>query len=605
MKCFDSLIFIKQLVIKTFLMKTNSFYFALILGLLAQTQSLFTQELLESDHLSAGGENYVRGMHVGSSGNTAVSGDYRSALTAGVGDDEEVISPSGVTSAYIAHYDEDVNLKFLLGLESSKYGNVQTVHMNDDNAIYATGDYAGIIDLDPLGDGEEITSYGFSAFVNTVDPFLAKYDSLGNLEWYLNPVETNDGYGFSIIPTISESVIWAGHYNGLMQFEFEGETVTYGDPPIGNGDDTFIFEVDSIGVISRHMRVTGGGEMIVDRGCYDEDGNLYLTGYIAGDIIIEASDGDYSIDTETMNQKFFILKIEPDWCIAWHITSNGESAYGRGVEINSEGDLVFAGYYSGIEVFSSVDNVNSDSLTSSGSRDIFMGKYSTDGNLIELYSIGGILDDFLNSMLIDEEDNLYLSGSFTYEMDFDPSEGSENINSGFYTPALYVAKYTPNFNYGWTYFTVSGGSGAMDAFNVGIVENDIIVAGNFHNATDFNPYGEEELLVSQQGSTDGYIVKLTNPELATSIFEFVESEFKLFPNPTQGSLTISLSSPLNIEQLNVYDLMGKRVYTKKLPNFNSTSSYILELPELSPGLYFLSLEGKETHTQRFIMSDKR
>ena len=100
------------------------------------------------------------------------------------------------------------------------------------------------------------------------------------------------------------------------------------------------------------------------------------------------------------------------------------------------------------------------------------------------------------------------------------------------------------------------------------------------------------------------MVKLTNPGISTSIHELVESQFKVFPNPTQGKLSISLNAPMDVEQIKVYDLMGKSVYTKKVSSFYSTSSFRIELAGLSPGMYILSLEGKEIHTQNFILSDK-
>lgn len=582
----------------------KGFFFILSALLFSQSQTLFSQELITIDHLRAADQNYVRGMNVGSSGNTAVCGDYRLDFTAGVGDDEATIYNAGVNSGYIAHYDENANLQFLLGLTSSKYGNVQDVYMDDNNAIYASGDYTGVIDLNPLGDAEEITSTGFSPFVNSPDPFLSKYDAAGNLEWYLNPVESDYGYGTAIIPTPAESVIWAGTYSGYMQFEFGGETVTYSDPPFGNNDDSFIFEVDSEGEIGRHMRATGGGLLYIDQGCYDAAGNLYLTGFIQGAVVIEAADGDYTIDTGSANQKFILMQIQPDWSIGWHITSNGESAYGRGVEVNLDGDLVFAGYYSGQETFSSVDGVNNATLTSLGDRDIFMGNYGTDGTLLEIYSIGGSDDDFLHSMFLDEADQLYLSGSFLNEMDVDPSENTSIVNSGVGAPALFLAKYTANFNYGWIYFAGTGVNFGEDAVGIGIVGDDIMLAGNFGSTLNFNPNGEEELL-SSQGGTDGYLVKLTNPDIVTSLDEYTENPFKVFPNPAQGKLSILLHAPLDIDQIKIYDAIGKSVYTKKVSTFYAASFFEIQLPELSPGMYILSLEGKEKYTQKFIISDNR
>ncbi len=110
--------------------------------------------------------------------------------------------------------------------------------------------------------------------------------------------------------------------------------------------------------------------------------------------------------------KFFIIQVLADWSIGWHVTSEGESGFGRGIAVNSDGDLVFAGYFSGEENFSSSDGSNTQLIVSEGERDIFMGKYSTTGDLLDLMGLSGPYDDFLYSMILDDEDQIYLAGSF-------------------------------------------------------------------------------------------------------------------------------------------------------------------------------------------------
>ncbi|MEX1189676.1 MAG: T9SS type A sorting domain-containing protein [Bacteroidia bacterium] len=584
-------------------MKIQRLSILLFAILISQSPSLFSQELISIDQLRSSDENYVRGIDVGASGNTVVCGSYRLDFTAGVGNDEATINTTGVTSGYIASYDENSDLQFLLGLTSSKFGNAQDVHVAENNAIYVSGDYAGVMELNPLGTSEEITSTGFSPSVNSEDPFLAKYDLTGNLEWYINPVESDYGYGSAIIPSPSGTIIWAGTHSGFLQFEYEGATVTYPDPSFLNNDDSFIFEVNADGQINRHMRATGSGLLYVDQGCYDADGNLYLTGFVQGDVVIEAPGENYAINTGSSNQKFFILQIAPDWSIGWFVSSSGESAYGRGLKVNSFGEIVFAGYYSGVETFSSLGGGNNSVLTSLGERDLFLGKYSTDGILLNASSIGGSNDDFLHSMFLDDEDDLYLSGSFKGEMDFDPSENISLINTGLGTPALFLAKYTASFFYGWTYFAGTGVNFGEDAVGMGLVGNDILLAGNFGSTLNFNPNGEEVLL-SSEGGTDGYLVRLTNAViLVTSLAEFVKNPIKVFPNPSQGKISISLNASMDVKQLLIYDLMGKLVYSNLVPTVLSDSTYSLDLPELNSGTYIISLQGKERYSQKLVISN--
>lgn len=560
---------------------------------------IYAQLLISMDHLHSQGICNVYGLYSGSSGHTAVGGSYRTDFYAGQGSEETMISTSGFNSAYVAHYDENCGLEYLIGLETNETAYTYDVYMNDDNEIYATGNYRGIMELNPNGVSVEVTATGYSLLVNKPDPFLAKYDSLGILEWYIKPVESGYGYGNTLISSATESIIWAGYYDGYLQFEFEGETITYSDAA---ADDAFIFEVDSVGEITKHMQVGGNGEMVVDAGCYDSDGNLYLTGFITGSIEIYATDEDYIIETETLNQKFFILKILPDWSIDWHVVSSGQTGYGRGVAINSEGEIVFAGYFSGTQNFPSVNDLDTVTIESAGSRDIFMGKYSLNGDILDLQTLAGPNDDFLTSLLLDEEDQVYLTGSFYSGLDFDPSEDSNIVNTNVGASALFAAKYSSDLDFGWVYYTYSGVSYGESAEGIGIVGDDIMLAGDFHYSVDFNPNGDEVIVFSQL-TTDSYLVKLTNPDIVSSFQEFTQTQFELYPNPASNLLTIKSVQEIKADRIVIYDMMGKVVYRKKVKGLYAEQSISLELPILTPGMYIISLEGDEFSTRNFIVTD--
>jgi hypothetical protein len=232
-----------------------------------------------------------------------------------------------------------------------------------------------------------------------------------------------------------------------------------------------------------------------------------------------------------------------------------------------------------------------------------MGKYGTDGALLEIYSIGGSSDDFLYSMTLDDEDQLYLSGTFKDEMDIDPSENTNLITTSLTTPVLLVLKYSSAFDNVWSYFAGSGTNFGDAAIGTGIVGENIMVTGRFDTTVNFNPNGDEDVILQGGG---GYLVKLTNPDIIiASLDEFAKNPLKVFPNPTQGKISISLNASMDVDQIMIYDLMGKCVYTKNVSALNAASSYTIELPELSPGTYFLSIEGKEKHTQSFIVSDSQ
>jgi len=71
-----------------------------------------------------------------------------------------------------------------------------------------------------------------------------------------------------------------------------------------------------------------------------------------------------------------------------------------------------------------------------------------------------------------------------------------------------------------------------------------------------------------------------------SIYTNKKNDFTLFPNPNNGEFRIVGIS--KISTINIYDIQGKAVYTKK---FNSTTSasHLISMNHVEPGIYFVEL----------------
>jgi hypothetical protein len=67
----------------------------------------------------------------------------------------------------------------------------------------------------------------------------------------------------------------------------------------------------------------------------------------------------------------------------------------------------------------------------------------------------------------------------------------------------------------------------------------------------------------------------------------------LYPNPAQHSVTLQNTSLLNLTQLSVFDMMGKKVLHK---NMNTAESTEISIAQLSSGLYVVSVEEANGNT---------
>lgn len=77
---------------------------------------------------------------------------------------------------------------------------------------------------------------------------------------------------------------------------------------------------------------------------------------------------------------------------------------------------------------------------------------------------------------------------------------------------------------------------------------------------------------------------------------------RMFPNPTSGNLHFEAHGGSTIEQLEIYDPLGKRIDLQK----HNSDKVDLDVYYLSPGVYFVRMTTtqKETYTFKFIKQEK-
>lgn len=85
--------------------------------------------------------------------------------------------------------------------------------------------------------------------------------------------------------------------------------------------------------------------------------------------------------------------------------------------------------------------------------------------------------------------------------------------------------------------------------------------------------------------------------------EAKEINLKVFPNPTAGSITLSLTSQSNLPlHLCLKNSLGQVVYTEKIEGFSGECTKTISLQDHAKGVYLLELVGeKECFTQRVIV----
>lgn len=189
-----------------------------------------------------------------------------------------------------------------------------------------------------------------------------------------------------------------------------------------------------------------------------------------------------------------------DWAKSMGGTNNDN---GYSTKTDHLGNVYTTGFFEGSADFNPSSVVTT--LISRGNYDVFIQKLNPFGNLVWAKSIGGPTFDCGYSIDVDENQNVYVAGSFrTGPADFDPGEDSLLIpsNGG---DDIFIMKLDPNGNLVWVK-TIGGGQSDA-AYGMRVVDGFVYVTGYFSLTVDFDPGTGVYPLVSS-GDKDAFVLKL-------------------------------------------------------------------------------------------------
>lgn len=86
---------------------------------------------------------------------------------------------------------------------------------------------------------------------------------------------------------------------------------------------------------------------------------------------------------------------------------------------------------------------------------------------------------------------------------------------------------------------------------------------------------------------------------ALSVDEFALKDFKISPNPVIDKITLELPERITEATIEVYDILGKRVYAKRLENL--TSHPEINVLSWNKGIYLVKVaSGNSVETKKFV-----
>ena len=310
------------------------------------------------------------------------------------------------------------------------------------NNIYMTGGFKGTPDFDPATGGVQgMTSTGEQ------DMFFGKYNSTGGRVWSNRIGGTKYVFGKSIAVDKKGYIYVSGYFEG-SDVDFNPGTGVLNLTNQGIMD-VFFAKFKNDGTLVWVKSFGGIGYDYAQSMALDDSANIYITGAFEGSLVDFDPGAGITTLSSAGNSDIFYAKYDSSGTIKWAKRIGGlDFEQSRSITIDSSKNIFICGYFKGANIDFD-PGASSRLLTSAGGSDIFIGKYTKNGDYLWAHRVGSSLDDVAQGVDIDGFGNSYFTGYFSgTNVDFNPGASSYPLSSnGAFE--LFLTSLDPSGNFLW------------------------------------------------------------------------------------------------------------------------------------------------------------
>ncbi|MCP4711569.1 MAG: hypothetical protein GY869_23365, partial [Planctomycetes bacterium] len=255
-----------------------------------------------------------------------------------------------------------------------------------------------------------------------------------------------DGFESSIALATdsSDSIFATGRFELSVDFNPEAQNPDPDQPKVSNGGvDIFITKYNTFGKFSKAIAIGGEGWDQSHNIAIDPNDKVLITGEFSENVDFNPFAGT---DEHVSNghRDIFVSKFDNGLFVYdWTQSIGGPGAdYGRDITTDSSGNIYVTGDFENTVEFNPADE--NDSRTSLGLSDAFLTQFDIDGAYGWTIAFGGVDFDHSYGVAVDAVRNTYLTGSFTAEVDFDPSDQQEDTKVSNGLTDIFVTNYDTN-----------------------------------------------------------------------------------------------------------------------------------------------------------------
>ena len=482
----------------------------------------------------------------------------------------------GFNDIFLSKYDNNGN-KIWIKQFGGPNGNMVNIKQDGFGGIIYDGFSNTIISAGTFIESSNFGCTTLSTLVEDRQIFLTKTDLNGNCLWSKQAGGTLDDFGYSVTSDINGNIFLVGSVLDSAYFDTihvaRGGILAKYDI---NGNclwaKNIISYTNTLGNMGSSIKI---GEIRID------NNELYLIGSNVEDTL--------TIDNSVLQQSNYygkvIAKFDLNGNLIWYKQLAGPSSFGiSALSTDALSNIYVTGSFSnGIAIF------ENDTITSSGSTDMFFAKYDTNGNKIWVTNPNASQNSYGIDISSDLDGNIYLTGAFKGLANFGSFVVNSNTNLD-----MFIARYNNN--------GVCLGISQSDNSEGDAIGTDgggaAIVGGSYIGSTNFGMVN-----LTSFGNTDAFIAKHSAITGQGGNERIINNQLTIYTNPNKGSFRIKLPDEITNMQnaiLLVFDQQGREVARFNLEEASESPRF--DVNKTSAGLYTVQLvQGKKTYWGKMVV----
>jgi hypothetical protein len=381
-----------------------------------------------------------------------------------------------------------------IGDGESGLSKVNDLVIDTEGNTYVVGTFRRLLDVDP-GDQTYLLSGN-----NTDDLWMAAYSPQYELLWANKIANSNTENIASIHLNQNDELLICGFFTNTLDFD-PGPGVTELTTFSASNSDGYFASYSTSGALNWVKQIGGNSVDNVQDIITDQEGNIIITGNFSQTADLDPSAAVSELTATGSFNDLFLAKYTSTGNYIWSFSLEGSNFpdNGQALGILSNNSIVLGAIYQG--------DIDADPgpgiapIEHANNYDALIACYTSEGNYVWAGKYGFNGDDRVNSIAIDDSDNIYVGGYFNQTVDFDFGPSTNQVTSAGNDDACLLS-YDAAGNLRWA--RTWGSSSADEIQGIAISNNGkIAVTGGFNGTVDFNPGIENDELTAL--GTDAFL----------------------------------------------------------------------------------------------------